>query len=140
MGLKNLGQSLQDAANSAGSAVKQSAQSTAEAIAKTPKQIADAMPSKQSLKSAMGNALVTGGKLLIDPKAVIGEAAVKMGENLLAKPESLNWFVIVVDEVGAAQAFAFNSKSDAQASLEETRRTHPRSYLCEVTDWPTAVK
>lgn len=136
MSIKRIANTLQDAAASAGAVAKRSALATAGAVSGVPGQLAGALPDKSTLKAAVGGALVTGGKLLIDPKAVLGEAAVRMGENLRADPARIRCFVVVFDEAGAAQAFPFVDPTQARAFFDAAWQEHRRAYLCDVCDGP----
>lgn len=132
MKIRNIATSLQGAAATAGAAARKSA----DAVAGVPGHLASALPDRATLKSAVGSALVTGGKLLIDPKGTVGEVAVRMGENLRERPGSIRHFVIVLDDAGSAQVTPFGSDTEARAFFDAAWQEHRRAYLCDVSDGP----
>lgn len=132
MKIKTLTRSLHLAAANAGAAAKKSA----DTLAGVPGQLANALPDQNTLKSAVGSALITGGKLLIDPKAALGEAAVKMGENLRERPGRIQHFVVILDDAGTAQATPFTSATEARAFFDAAWQEHRRAYLCDVSEGP----
>lgn len=134
--IKRITTTLHDAADSAGTLAKRSVRGTLEGIAQAPGHLADALPSKEQLKNVLGSALITGGKVLIDPRAAIGEAAVRIGESLLSDPARIRWFVIRVDAQGASESYAFHDTAAARECLDGLRRQGVRAYLCEVTERP----
>lgn len=136
MGIKDFANSLQEAASTATAAVKQSASAAVDAVTEAKDHIADALPTKQAVRTAMGTALVTGGKVLIDPSGTIGEAAVKMGQSLLGTAAGARWFVVRVGEDGESQTVAFTDKAQAMPFFEDARRQPGAVYLCEVVDGP----
>jgi hypothetical protein len=101
-----------------------------------PEKVSAAMPSKHTVKEAFGKALVTGGKALIDPRATIGEMAVKMGEGLLAEADRLRWFVVRIDDEGKLATFPFVKRDEAEAFFNQTRSEFPRQFLCEAVSAP----
>ncbi len=53
-----------------------------------------AMPSADTLKRGAGRVLMTGGRILIDPKAFVGQIAVSVGANLAKSAASDEWLVV----------------------------------------------
>lgn len=136
MSLKDLANSLQEAATGATAAVKGKAAAAVGAVTEAKEQLTEALPSKAQVKTALGTALVTGGKVLIDPSGTIGEAAVKVGESLLGTSTGVKWFVVHVAEDGESRTFAFTDKSQATSFLEDARKQPGAVYLCEVVEGP----
>lgn len=132
MKIKTLANSLQYAAASAGAVARKSAGT----LAGVPGQLVNALPDQNTLKSAVGSALITGGKLLIDPKAALGEAAVKMGETLRERPGRIQHFVVILDDAGTAQATPFADAAEARAFFAAAWQEHRRAYLCDVSEGP----
>lgn len=98
--------------------------------------VASALPSRRTLKVAVGRALVTGGRALIDPRAAVGEMAVRLGEGLLEDADQLRWFVVRIDDSGHATTYGFVKRADAQAFFDTTLKAFPRQYLCESVAGP----
>lgn len=90
----------------------------------------------RTLKGAVGKALVTGGRALLDPRAAVGEMAVRLGEGLLAGDDRLQWFVVRLDNEGRASTFAFVNHIDAQVFFDGTLQAFPRQYLCKCVAGP----
>lgn len=132
MKIKSIANTIQDAAANAGAAARKSA----DALAGVPGHLASTLPDRAALKSAVGSALITGGKLLIDPKGTVGEVAVRMGENLRERTGSIRHFVIVLDDAGTAQVTPFTSASEARAFFDAAWQERRRAYLCDVSDGP----
>jgi hypothetical protein len=99
-------------------------------------EVTAAPPPGKTLKGAVGKALVTGGRALIDPRAAIGEMAVRLGEGLLAGADRLQWFVVRIDDEGLTKTFGFVSRGDAQAFFDGTAKAFPRQYLCKCVAGP----
>jgi hypothetical protein len=98
--------------------------------------VASALPSRRTLKVAVGRALVTGGRALIDPRAAVGEMAVRLGEGLLEDADRLHWFVVRIDDSGHATTYGFAKRADAQAFHDTTRKDFARQYFCECIAGP----
>jgi hypothetical protein len=90
----------------------------------------------RTLKGAVGKALVTGGRALIDPRAAVGEMAVRIGEGLLADGDRLQWFVVRIDDEGRAHTFGFVKRDDAQVFFDGTLQAFARQYLCKCVAGP----
>ncbi|MFO1319650.1 MAG: hypothetical protein U1F52_08545 [Burkholderiales bacterium] len=136
MSIKDLANSLQEAASHATAAVKESAAAAVDRVTEAKEQLSDALPSKAQVKTAVGTALVTGGKVLIDPSGTIGQAAVKVGESLLGTSAGVRWFVVEVSDDGESRTFAFTDKSQAMTFYADARKQAGPVYLCEVVDGP----
>ncbi|MFZ6657391.1 hypothetical protein [Undibacterium sp. TJN19] len=61
--------------------------------------VADALPSKKVVMRGLGSALIVGGKLLIDPRAAVGEMAVSLGRSMISD-KSPEWLLLEANEAG----------------------------------------
>jgi hypothetical protein len=126
-----IGKTLKGAVGDAASAVVGAASLGFGAAKEVSGKVAGALPSRGIMKVVVGKALVTGGKALIDPRAAVGELALKLGEGMLADASELHWFVVRIDDHGHATTFPFVKRAEAERFFNETSREHPRQYLCE---------
>jgi hypothetical protein len=126
-----LSDTMKEAVTEVGGPMRTAAQSGFGAAREASGKVTSALPSKRTLKVAVGRALVTGGRALIDPRAAVGEIAVRLGEGLLEDADHLHWFVVRIDDAGRATTYAFIKRADAQAFYDTTRKAFPRQYLCE---------
>lgn len=131
-----LSKTVQGAASEVAGAMRIAAQTSFDAAREASEKVAAALPSKRTLQAAVGRALVTGGRALIDPRAAVGEMAVRVGEGLLADAEHPHWFVVRLDETGQATTFGFVKRADAQAFYQSSLKTFPLQYLCEAVAGP----
>ncbi len=125
-----------DAVSEVADAVRIAAQAGLVAAREASGKMASSLPAKRALKTAVGRALVTGGRALIDPRGAVGEMAVRLGEGLLEDAGQLHWFVVRLDDSGHAATYGFVRRADAQAFYDTTRKTFPRQYLCEAVVGP----
>jgi len=131
-----LSRTVKGAVNEAAGAMKDAARTSLGAAREVSGKVASALPSRRTLKSAVGRALVTGGRALIDPRVAVGEIAVKLGEGLLDDADQLHWFVVRIDDAGHATTYGFAKRADAQAFHDTTLKAFPRQYLCECIAGP----
>jgi hypothetical protein len=66
--------------------------------------VVDALPSKSVVMRGLGTALIAGGKLLIDPRAAVGEMAVTLGRSMI-NDSSPEWLVLEANEAGFLPLF-----------------------------------
>lgn len=78
--LKKAFESLTETASQAASTVANAAGKIADAAVDAKDDVKEALPTADQVRHVIGDALVLGGKALIDPRAAAGEAAVKVGE------------------------------------------------------------
>ena len=62
--------------------------------------IAEAIPTATELKQGLGQALILGGRTLMDPRAVVGELAVDFGRKLAAVEVENAWLVLEATQAG----------------------------------------
>ena len=132
-----LSDTVKGAVTEVAGAMRTAAQTSLGAAREASGKVASALPSSRKLKVAVGRALVTGGRALIDPRAAVGEIAVRLGEGLLEDADQLHWFVVRIDDAGHAVTYGFVKRADAQAFYDTTRKQFPRQYLCESIAGPS---
>lgn len=83
-------------------------------VQKAAGEVGKALPSADSLKRGAGRMLMTGGRILIDPKAFVGQVAVSVGANLAKSADSNEWLVV---EANAVALVVIERGTEAQAKL-----------------------
>jgi hypothetical protein len=92
--------------------------------------VGEALPSRDSVRRGVGHALIGGGKLLIDPRAMIGELAVSVGSNLLSEP-SQEWLLLEAHDNGLS--VLLRGSEDQVRAFYTDRLAEGRSLLlCQV--------
>ena len=95
--------------------------------------IADAIPTATELKQGLGQALILGGRTLIDPRAVVGELAVDFGRKLAAVEVENAWLVLEATQPGLI--VLSRSTEEAARELLSAAAAEGRSVmLCKVMD------
>lgn len=101
----------------AGEVAGQAATNVRDAASGLSNSITAAMPSKETLKRGLGMALITGGKLLIDPRAAVGEMAITLGNSLVSQ-NSPEWLVLEATETAFLPVYRGN-REQCQAEYEK---------------------
>ncbi len=93
--------------------------------------VVEAIPSRETVVKHIGHALIVGGKLLADPRAVVGELAVSLGTSLVAEHQK-QWLVLEATDEGFV-AIAKGAEDEARRAYEEAVSHGATVLLCEVS-------
>ncbi|NRF70320.1 hypothetical protein HLB44_25250 [Aquincola sp. S2] len=121
---KGLLKNIVDGAKSVTGLASSSLSGAADAVART-------LPDARSIKQGVGRALIVGGRTLIDPKVVVGEFAVQMGERLAAAAPDDDWLALAAVDDGFA-VLARGPESDVRTAIEGARAEGASVLLCRV--------
>lgn len=62
--------------------------------------VGEALPDAKTVRHGMGRALILGGRTLADPRAVVGEFAMGLGQRLTQDARTQDWLALAVDGEG----------------------------------------
>lgn len=93
--------------------------------------VVEAIPSRETVVKHIGQALIVGGRLLADPRAVVGELAVSLGTTLVAEQQE-QWLVLEAMDEGFV-VIAKGTEEEARRAYEEAVSRGATVLLCEVS-------
>lgn len=99
--------------------------------------VAEAIPSRETVVKHIGHALIVGGKLLADPRAVVGELVVSLGTTLVAEQQE-QWLVLEARDEGFV-VIAKGAEVEARRAYEEAVGQGATVLLCEVSAASTST-
>lgn len=121
---KGLLKNLVGGAKSVSDLATSSVSGAAEAVARV-------IPDAQTIKRSVGRALILGGRTLIDPKTVVGEFAVQVGERLAPPAVADDWLALAALDDGFA-VLAHGPEASARAAMDDARKRGAHVLLCRV--------
>jgi len=117
---------------------KGAAERAAESVGNVAGNLAEAMPSGGTVKRGIGQALILGGRVLLDPRAVVGELAIECGQKLSGGETDDRWLTLEATDSGFA-VLTKGSEESARAVLDAAAREGRSVILCKVMAAPTSV-
>lgn len=95
--------------------------------------VTQSLPDTKSVKVGVGRALLLGGQALIDPKAVVGNFAVELGQRLAASEPRPAWLLLAATADGF-DLLARGDESEVRAAAASAGAQQRSMLVCKVMD------
>jgi hypothetical protein len=118
--------------------MKKVAQHATDSVGRVTTKITEAMPSGDSVKQGIAQALILGGKTLIDPKAVVGEFALEYGKKLQSGEAKDAWLALEASD-GGLVVLARGTEQQARAEMDAANSDGRQVIICKVMDASKAM-
>lgn len=93
--------------------------------------VTSSLPDAATIKRGVGRVLITGGKLLVDPKATVGEIAIALGEDLAGGQAPSEWLVLEATAAGF-EPLCRGPEDAVRAAYEAAVASGRTVLLCQV--------
>jgi len=113
--------------------VADAAKRTSNSLSSAAKGAAQKIPTADDVKKGIGQALVFGGKALIDPQRVFGTLAIQAGQSLGGPSGSESWMVLAAAERGFV-VLAQGDEAHTRLLFDELSAGGQQVLLCRVAD------
>jgi hypothetical protein len=114
----------------AGNAVNDAAVAAIDTVGQAGGAAVGALPSAGDMKRHVGQALIVGGKFLIDPRVAVGEMAVSLGTSLI-EDSSPEWLVLEANSTRFLPLFR-GSEDNSRRAYEAAIADGKTVILCQV--------
>ena len=112
---------------------KSAAAMATDSVARVTDKITESIPTSDAIKQGIAQALILGGRTLIDPNAVVGEFALEYGKKLQAGEVKDAWLVLEATEGGLA-VLTRGTEQQAREEIDVASRDGRQVILCKVMD------
>lgn len=95
--------------------------------------VTQSLPDAKSVKVGVGRALLLSGQALIDPKAVVGNFAVELGQRLTASESGPAWLLLAATDDGF-DLLARGNESEVRAAAASAAAQQRSVLVCKVME------